>query len=744
MGAAYSHPEIRIVLLGKTGDGKSSAGNTILNEEIFQSKASPESVTTVCISGDRKINGKTITVIDTPGLFDTGDIEETIKSEIVRSVIESSPGPDMFIIVLKVGRYTGQEMDIVNKIVEYCGEDTFNHSVVLFTHGEQLEGQTIEEFVKMSPKLQELVDKCGGRCHVIDSIYWKKRQLGHRSNRVQVKMLLETIEKMRKHNNSGIYSNELLQIVEEEIQEEIKNVTDTNLSNEAKREIAKKIVHKKLLIRLAGVATGTLTGAFLGIGVAVATVVTLLQAATVAGVTAAGAAGVTRAAGIMGVATGTAVLEAGLVTAASVAGIGAGAAGIGAGAAGIGAGAAGIGVAAGSGIAAGLVIGAAALGGAIGGGVTGCKAADKSDSVCDVIKNTAKLNYENAKGVVKKANEQQNKLLRMKQNYSELLTSVPESQRRIVLLGNAGHGKSSTGNTILRENLFEPKTSTLSPRAGCQSETRRISGRKLTVIDTPGDELTESDSIECLVECAPAIDAFILVINFERYKTDENEVVPRLLNTFKDEEALKHTVIVFTFGEQHEGKTFRKSPKLQELVDKCGGRFHVIDNKCWRNRKWGKRSNKVQVKNLLETIDGMVRENGPYSNELLQKAEELIQQELKDMTKNENPEEKREEAKKLVHGKIMEQLNKASTETGASTAGVITAVTSVWSLVQSFFKLKARFTALGLGDTGSSLAAAGVVGVSALSGGLAAGILGSTVSKESESVYGLAKAASIW
>ncbi len=100
----------RIVLLGKSGAGISAAGNTKLGQKVFRSEMRMIAVTSVCSEARTTVSGRSVSVVDTPGFFDTEMKHKELITEIARSIYLSSPGPHAFLTVFNVNmRFTEQE-----------------------------------------------------------------------------------------------------------------------------------------------------------------------------------------------------------------------------------------------------------------------------------------------------------------------------------------------------------------------------------------------------------------------------------------------------------------------------------------------------------------------------------------------------------------------------------------------------------------------------------------------------------
>lgn len=136
-----SRPEanaITIVMVGPTGQGKSTLGNMLAGGGNgympFKTSDDFDSETLDCAHADFSVKQQSHRAIDTIGFLDTR-MDAAENMDKFSCFADRAPGGiDVFFFVLKKGRFTEQSMGQLQAFRSVAGESALKHTILVFTH----------------------------------------------------------------------------------------------------------------------------------------------------------------------------------------------------------------------------------------------------------------------------------------------------------------------------------------------------------------------------------------------------------------------------------------------------------------------------------------------------------------------------------------------------------------------------------------------------------------------------------
>ena len=161
-GSSETREELTFVLIGALGSGKSSTGNSILGQKHFKVSTGTMPVTNRVERESVTRNGLNITVVDTPGLENVSSFP-SIKNGIDDMLHRNKPTNIIYLITIKIGRYTKEEREILDHIFKNQ-RSMMRNPMIIFTNRNELvdedrpADQNVDAWIEKNPSLLKLIN----------------------------------------------------------------------------------------------------------------------------------------------------------------------------------------------------------------------------------------------------------------------------------------------------------------------------------------------------------------------------------------------------------------------------------------------------------------------------------------------------------------------------------------------------------------------------------------------------------
>ncbi|KAH3700908.1 GTPase IMAP family member 7-like [Dreissena polymorpha] len=210
----------------------------------------------------------------------------------------------------------------------------------------------------------------------------------------------------------------------------------------------------------------------------------------------------------------------------------------------------------------------------------------------------------------------------------------PEVERRIVLLGRAGAGKSASANTLAGRHVFLEARWGRFHTSECQRTTVSRFGRKLDILDTPGFLLdadingpkVKREFAKAIGISSPGPHVFVFVFPTPHMHRCDFEIFQKFIHVFGPE-VVNYTILLFSKVDDLDYFSLTKQAFILSAPPEWKAIMKVCNYRCvWFQNRSPQAEKELMVRTFVETLENVINQNlGQYfCNDLFWTVEKTI------------------------------------------------------------------------------------------------------------------------